>query len=283
VLITEEQYNTNKNNLGILNQTPFTRIFVFYNHGHDNPHRYNISGRLGGRHELIIYNPTDLDVELRLNSPHGETIGFAPRRGVATSLYLSDASQTPVFPVFRFFHPVHHVVSEIFPTIQSGPLAGNSWFMPYDTSPASPPLRETLNIETVRNAAAGMSLGATWLLIENRASIPSISFMQGSTPLSDTMGGLSFRANTDRVISFDMRGVGNTVLPNRVVTNLWIGPVAGAQIAAVEDENGNRSFTLLPDRQYRILITGSHLDGTLTARINLNGIQVNFNDLLQDQ
>ena len=52
IVITEDQYTENRNNLSVLTNTPFTRVYVFYNHGLDNPARYAVSGRVGGRHRL---------------------------------------------------------------------------------------------------------------------------------------------------------------------------------------------------------------------------------------
>jgi hypothetical protein len=74
VLLTRQQYEENKNNLAGLANTPFTRIYAFYNAAGTNGNVYEISGSLGGSCKLLIQNSTNMNVELRLNGVHGETL-----------------------------------------------------------------------------------------------------------------------------------------------------------------------------------------------------------------
>ncbi|MDR0551991.1 MAG: hypothetical protein LBG72_08260, partial [Spirochaetaceae bacterium] len=52
ILLTEEQYKANKNNLQSQKNTPFTRVYVFYNKNGDNNVHYEISAGLGGSNSL---------------------------------------------------------------------------------------------------------------------------------------------------------------------------------------------------------------------------------------
>jgi hypothetical protein len=66
ILLTEEQYNANKDNLLSQKNYPFTRVYVFYNKTGDNSIVYEIAEGLGGNNSLRIINPSSsLNVEIR--------------------------------------------------------------------------------------------------------------------------------------------------------------------------------------------------------------------------
>ena len=96
VFVTYDQFTSNRNTLGVLNNNLFARIFVFYNHGPDNPVRFIVplSGMLGGDHRLQVQNTTGLDAEIRLEHNRGagaRVVGFAPTSGL-TTLPLRDGN-----------------------------------------------------------------------------------------------------------------------------------------------------------------------------------------------
>jgi len=99
ILLTEKQYNDNKTNLKSLENTPFTRVFAFYNANGVNESVYEISDHLGGNCSIQIQNLSPLDVELRLNGINGETLGFARNTMLNTTLYVNPDDYL-IFPVF---------------------------------------------------------------------------------------------------------------------------------------------------------------------------------------
>ena len=65
IAITEEQYNANKADLNALKNTPFARLYAFYNADAENNTVYQISNALGGDCQIILQNTTSYNVELR--------------------------------------------------------------------------------------------------------------------------------------------------------------------------------------------------------------------------
>jgi hypothetical protein len=278
ILITEEQFIEQKNNLSVLTNTPFTRIFVFYNHGLENPARYTISGSVGGRHSLLVQNPTRFDVELRLNGVGGETIGFVPGQMLVTRLYLTDGSHN-IFPVFRFFNPVRGVVSTIFPQNN----AGNPWFIPIAAT-GTTPQNLTINVQNALDQTAiNQTLGAAWLIVRNQTQ-GAVAVQRGVSFITDAMGEEYFNPGIDRIIQIDMPRAldnANAFAGETIVSGLRIGP-HGAMVDVTNGTPGNTTFTLETDTQYVITVTGDHNAGTLNAVINLSGTLLTLNDILPD-
>jgi hypothetical protein len=293
IIVREDQLiEHNKNNtLTQLSNNPFTSLMVLYNHGMDNTHRHRISERAGGRHRLIVANPTNHNVEFRINSPlagGGDVLGFSPRLALSTVFHLTDHIspnvETLVFPVFRFFHPINQVVSEIYPVWPSGPLAGTPWFRNLPTAADLPNVNETINVQDIL-ADFKMELGAVWIVIENSSSSP-ITVFQGSTALPNSMGTFQIpyvAPNNRRTLVFNARenGTGQP-LPHLNISNLGVGPTVALRTNDIVSNTNATTFQLLPEYRYRVLVTGSIAQG-FTAVIDLNGTLVNIQELIQDQ
>jgi hypothetical protein len=89
ILLEEAQYNANKGDLSSQKNSPFTRVYVFYNKSGDNTAVYEIASGLGGANNLEVVNASaSINVELRINGPAGETLGYAPAGILNTTLKL---------------------------------------------------------------------------------------------------------------------------------------------------------------------------------------------------
>jgi len=153
---------------------PFTSIMVFYNHGGP-VSRHTISDRLGGRHRITVNNPTDHNVEFRLNSQMGLAIGFSPRFSHSSVIYFTDSVfpvvETLVFPVFLSFNPDTQAITEIFPLWpQGGPFAGTPWFVNMATATGLPAVNVSINVQNIL-VDISMALDAVCLVIENAVNI----------------------------------------------------------------------------------------------------------------
>jgi len=100
ILVTNEQYNLNKNNLDNLNDQIITRIYIFWNGSLDDNKVYEISNRLGGIHKIQYYNSTNYDVEFRTGGIIGPTLAYAPSGMEMTSLYVQSGEYL-IYPVFH--------------------------------------------------------------------------------------------------------------------------------------------------------------------------------------
>jgi len=286
-LVSEDdlRWHYSEGALSALDGNPFTRILVFYSPGLPTTPRHQISERIGGRHTLFIHNPTTFAVELRLNSPFGHTVGFAPPQTYSTVIHLNDPAppiiSTVLFPVFRFFHPVSQIVSEIIPVWSSGPLQGTPFFWPIPTGHANPAVNMALDMQDALDLAGSISLGAAWIVVENRADIP-ITVFQGNALLPNSMGLFQIPSNSSSVFVFYMRDDSGTFWPYMVIGNLWVGPTVSIRSEIIEDAEGNNEFTLRSDHRYTVTVTGNLLEG-LSVVINLDGEPVDIAALLLDQ
>jgi len=303
VVVREDEliYHYNNNTLNLLNANPFVSLMVLYNHGMANNHRHRLTQRAGGRHRLIVANPTQNNVELRINSPlagGGDVLGFSPRLSLSTVFHLNDhvfpTVETLIFPVFRFFHPVDQTVSEIFPQFGPGTgiLEGTPWFMPLATAAGLPDVNSTINIQTVMSDFH-VRLGAVWLVVENTTGMP-ITFFQGQEAMPDSMGAFQIPGvmpHNRRTMVFNARGVGGgagggvggpgqgQILPHLEVGNLGVGATVAVRTNDVRAEDGSTNFQLRSDHLYRVRVSGSI--GAFVATIDLEGEPIDVQQLMQ--
>jgi len=264
IFITEEQYVANKNSLGTLVQTPFTREYVYYNHGMDNPQRYEISGQVGGRHTLNLINGSGLDVSLRYNGPGGPTLGYATRQMHQTKfpMYGGDFY---IYPVFMFYNHARQVLVKSFPTRS---VDGGAYFRAVDFPIAGPNTERNFDVADAYNSIVNnMTLGVAWVVFDNQSPTDSITVEEGTTPLRDTFDQALFAPGSTKTLPINMPGVSaNTFASQRTVQNLFVR--VADLYAQVKDKNGNISFTLVTDHQYLVNVTGSVNSGFI-AQINI--------------
>jgi hypothetical protein len=261
VLITEEDYLENWNDLPALNTRPFARIFVLYNHGLPNPTRYTVSPRLGGNNPFIVTNMTNFDVELRLNGPDGDLIGFAPRQMV-TRLYLT-AGDARIFPVFRFWNPVTNTLATRSPRTFDGRAYGVLYQIGANQT-------EGMNMTDILNLVDNdMSLGGAWMLVDNQTG-SGVTVESGTSPVTNQLGGTIIPHGSSATIDVRMLGINDNLDPERVISNYFVN-VNGLRrpIVAVIDGTNNSTFTLKSDHRYTVRVTGRDHDGTLRAEIIL--------------
>lgn len=272
ILITEDQYEANKNNLASLKNTPFTRVYVFFNKNGDNTHIYEISGALGGNNKLNIINASNsVNVELRLGGVAGETIGYAPAGILNTTLRMADGDYT-IFPVFKRYNTFRDVVETVYP---SGSGSGYSWFQQVGFGEGLDEV--TINL---KNELSGINFtnGAAWVYVINQTA-GGIQFIEGSQ-VRRTASGLA-TITDNRTFQIDMPRVANHYQDSVVVANWKFGPM-GFEVSLQKDENDNTavaSVTIERDKMYTVTVTGSHNDGNLKAWIS-NTSEIPSNDLV---
>jgi hypothetical protein len=275
ILITEAQYNAYKSELQLLEQTPFTRIYVFYNAAGDNTTNYEISGRLGGDNQLIIENSTSMNVELRLGGIAGETIGYAPAGMIRTTLYMN-GGDADVFPVFKQYNPLRDTIDVVYP---KGTGTGQAWFQSIVLS--STP--QTFNVSAAFSSTQ-RSTGVAWLNINNQTSpAEAVRLYEGSTPKETASGQTYISSGSQWAFQVDMpaiSGTNNKFAEKVTVATYTIGPSANA-VAIQTKDSGDTSFDLEVDKMYIVTITGNHNDGNLTATIDIAGaVPIDMDDFV---
>jgi len=267
ILIKEADYNANKSNLKILQDKPFTRIYVFYNGQGENTNIYDISDRLGGDFKLVVQNPTKYNVELRLGGVNGETIGYAPGGMLATTLYVTEGDFN-IFPVFKRYNAVRDILETLYPQADNG----YSWFKPLGFDASAGIKEKTFSItDAVTALNAKSALGAAWLAIDNQTSgavhlIIGDSVVRSATGVSYFSGSKTFLLEMSNV---SVSGGSVQYSADRTFANLKVGPDA-FEVPIKTKENGSTTLVLKSDMMYQVTVTGDHnsLEG-LTALIEL--------------
>jgi hypothetical protein len=262
ILLTENQYNANISNLSSQKNTPFTRVYVFYNKSGDNTTVYEIAGGLGGTNALHIINTsTSMNIELRLGGVAGETIGYAPAGILDTTLRLNDGNYN-VFPVFKRYNSIRDVVETVYPKASTG----DPWFRSVSFGEGT--LDYTMNLKTLLQGLT-MTSGAAWVFVSNQSET-GIRFVEGGT-VHKTASGLE-NIMTTRTFQIDMPKVSgtNNYADSKDVANWRFGPTGyemALQVSAT-DSTLKGTFSIERDKMYTITVTGDHNLGTLKAYIS---------------
>jgi len=267
ILITEEQYNANKANLSSLRNTPFTRVYVFYNRNGDNTAVYEIAAGLGGNNRLrIINNSNSINVELRLGGIAGETIGYAPAGILETTIRMQDGDYE-IFPVFKRYNSARDVVGTVFPKMV---VDGASWRRSYNfenNNEVVMDLKELLG-------SLSFSSGAAWVVITNQTTSGGIRFFEGSNPRKTPSGMEIINNGHDITFQIDMDSVGNnTYSPDKRFHNWHFGPLG--YTTYLEPTEG---VLIECDKMYTITVTGDYTKAPLMVSIS-EGIPISAEDL----
>ena len=252
VLVTVDQYNANKNNLSVLKNTPFTRIYAFYNANGTNELPYEISGKLGGSCTIQIQNLSPLDVELRLNSIHGETLGYARNQSLNTTLYVNPGDYH-IFPVFVKYNAMRDELTRVYPKGATG--------LPWHTQRAlgeDNQMNLSLNVTEILEDQT-YSTGTAWLIINNQATDTGVQLQRGGTVQLTPMGIATINNGYPRTFMIEMAKVpGTEQYAASANINAYTVGTAGHQINI-----GNHDLNV--DTIYQVTVTGSLNAGTLAV------------------
>jgi hypothetical protein len=262
ILLTETQYNTNKNSLQSLRNSPFTRVFVFFNKSGDNTAVYEIAAGLGGNNTLsILNNSGSINVEIRLGGTAGETLGYAPAGILESKFKLADGNYT-VFPVFKSYNAVRDVVTTVYPK-RAG---GGAW---RQTLSFGEGITESeINLSKVLEQTT-ITLGAAWVYVNNQTTSGGIRFVQGSQ-VQKTATGLT-NIMTNRTFQIDMPQAGNGDYAESLeVANWKFGP-DGDEVELQKSKDDKTKVTTLiigQNKMYTVTVTGNANAGTIEAYIS---------------
>ena len=266
IILTEAQYNANKGNLSSQKNTPFTRVYVFYNKSGDNTAVYEIAEGLGGNNSLEIINASNsINVELRVNGVAGETLGFAPAGILNTTLKLQDGNYN-IFPVFKRYNRTRDVVETVYP---KGTGTNYAWFQSYSFGEGT--TSATMNLKNLLQSTTFTS-GAAWVYVNNQTTSGGIRFVEG-TNVHKTVSGLeNIMSGNPKTFQIDMpkAGEGNKYADSVVAAN-WKFGTSGFEVALQTSETDTTTVTSLTierDKMYTITVTGNHNDNTLKAWVS---------------
>ena len=163
ILLTEAQYEANKSNLQSQKNTPFMRVYVFYNKNGDNNMVYKLAAGPGGSNVLPVVNPSSLSVELRIGGVTGATIGYAPRGILKTKFFLTNGDYY-IYPVFKRYNYTQDIVESVYPRKENG----DHWYQFYHFDEEHP--QDTMNLENLVSSLT-MTSGAAWVVVQNERAV----------------------------------------------------------------------------------------------------------------
>jgi hypothetical protein len=266
VFITEDQYESNKGNLEILNQNPYTRVYAFYNAIGTNTTIYEVSGQFGGVNELIINNLSSYTVELRRDGIYGEPLGFA-QNGMVNQKFHLETDDYQLFPVFKKYIPNRDIIQSIYPKYTTGiPKSVSFGFGDENGSLYVLDVKKYLDDDTAK-----MSTGAAYLVINNQSN-SGIRLFKGSTYVTNSGGIATINNGLAKTFQIDM-----PVVPG---TNVYSSELMIASYAV--GENGNTAdigeHTLKVDTIYTVNVTRNTSTGLFESTFIETGDTVELDD-----
>jgi hypothetical protein len=262
ILLTETQYNTYKSNLSFQKHNPFTQIYAFYNKGGDNTAVYEIAAALGGNNQLRIYNPSSINVELRLHGVAGEILGYAPAGAGETTFRMHDGSYT-IFPVFKRYNRYRDVIDTVYPK-ESG--SDNAWSDSFSFGGGVNIV--AIDLQPLLQNVTFPS-GVAWVIVDNQTNY-GIKFTEGNIVYVTTLGLSYIMKDNPITFQIDMPKTGNSYAES-VTKDNWRFGTDSFSVPLQTDENDSTPLTTLTieqDKMYTVTVTGSHEDNTLKAWIS---------------
>jgi len=265
ILLTEKQYNDNKSYLKALEQTPFTRMFAFYNSTGTNETIFEISDRLGGNCTIEIQNLSKLDVEIRLNGIYGETLGYARNNTLRTQLYVNPADYL-LFPVFIKYNSVKNEIITVYPKgVNDLP-----WFTQQQVG-ADGVSSISFNVTEIINNIH-FSTGTAWLIIDNQSTDTAVQLQKGNVVQLTPMGISSINSGYSRTYQVEMAKVPGT---NKYAETANIGSY---NVGRTGQTLTIGNYDLKVDTIYKVTVTGSANGGTLAVSAPVEQGTVDLSD-----
>jgi hypothetical protein len=245
VFITEDQYNKNKSDLEILNQSPYARVYAFYNAQGTNETIYEVSGSFGGANELVINNLTTYTVELRRDGIYGEPLGFAGG-GMNNQKFFLATDDYQLFPVFKKYIPNRDIIQTIYPKYSSGIPKSVSFGFGEENGN-----RYLLDVKDYFDlSATPMSTGAAYLVINNQSNT-GIRLFKGGDYVTNSAGIATINNGLQKTFQIEMPSIPGTS-NQAYATELTIAAYA---VGEMGNNINIGAHTLLVDTIYTVDVT----------------------------
>jgi hypothetical protein len=257
ILITEDEYNKNKENLGAA--AVFAEIYAFYNHEATNNNRFQISSKSGGSGRITLNNPTPWNIEIRRDGPTGEVLGYVAANMTNTVLRVNAPDDYSLYPVFKRYVPTDKEIYEVVPKYTSGALSGKPYAKDFALTTADGTSTWNLS-EVAEKVNFTLSSGSFYLRIVNNANT-AVRFTRGDDEQLTSTGIRGIPPANTNVYSIKlMRNPDGTYPEQETFSQLKIGTPSNP--VAVP----SNSFKL--DYVYTISVTGSDQSNLTLSEIS---------------
>lgn len=256
--ITEEQYNANKNNLSALKNQAFSSCYAFYNKNGDNNILYRISSNLGGDAKLVCRNATDFNIELRIDSPDGEILGYVPARNANLTLNVEAGKDMVIFPVFRRYSAKKNEMYSINPVTASG--------NPLSTQRAFTKGEEVLNLADLWNNAKldNFTTGGCFITLMNNHNSTGVVLRNGANEIVTSLGVKTVNPGKSVTYFIPFPKAGGKTFPDSI--KLQIGASTFA-LPSTSYAGNTKTFEFQKDCAYKIVVTGNSPDEIIVSDI----------------
>ena len=262
LFLTEKVYNENKANLAAVKNSPFASIYAFYNKTGSNDLVYTISSNSGGKAKLTLQNNSPFNVEIRVNSPEGEVLGYTGAYTANTVLNINPGDYT-LYPVFKKYIARDNEIYSVVPKFKKTNKPFAQDFAITDS--------DTWNIGKLWDATAlQLSSGGFYLTINNQSNT-AVRFTKGSTEFETSLGikGIKSGSQATFFVAFEKEADGS--YPNSFkMSTLTIGSALYP--------NTLPEYTYQLDTKYTITIKGSEADNLTLEAVEDKG-KVNIEKL----
>jgi len=184
ILITEDEYNKNKANIGAA--PVFAEIYAFYNNEATNNNRFQISSKSGGTGRITLNNPTSWNIEIRRDGPTGEVMGYVASQMTNTVLRVNAPDDYALYPVFKRYIPSDKEIYEVVPKYTSGALTGKPYAKDFALTTADGTSSWNLS-EVAEKVNFTLSSGSFYLRIVNNSNT-AVRFTRGDDEQLTSMG-----------------------------------------------------------------------------------------------
>ena len=250
LFLTEKVYNENKGNLAAVKNSPFASVYAFYNKTGSNDLVYTISSNSGGKAKLTLQNNSPFNVEIRVNSPEGEVLGYTGAYTANTVLNINPGDYT-LYPVFKKYIARDNEIYSVVPKFKKTNKPFAQDFAITDS--------DTWNIGKLWDSTAmQLSSGGFYLTINNQSNT-AVRFTKGTTEFETSLGikGIKSGSQATFFVAFQ-KGADGSYPDSFKMSTLSIGSALYP--------NTLPEYTYQLDTKYTITIKGAEADNlTLEA------------------
>ena len=259
LFLTEKVYNENKGNLAAVKNSPFASVYAFYNKTGSNDLVYTISSNSGGKAKLTLQNNSPFNVEIRVNSPEGEVLGYTGAYTANTVLNINPGDYT-LYPVFKKYIARDNEIYSVVPKFKKTNKPFAQDFAITDS--------DTWNIGKLWDSTAmQLSSGGFYLTINNQSNT-AVRFTKGTTEFETSLGikGIKSGSQATFFVAFQ-KGADGSYPDSFKMSTLSIGSALYP--------NTLPEYTYQLDTKYTITIKGAEADNlTLEAVENKGKVDI---------
>jgi len=271
IIVTESQFNNNKNNLTSLNNQAFGKLFAFYNHTTTNKKQIIINDKLGGDYRLTVNNSVNKNIELRNFQPMGDCLVYLPAQTPSrTVVFLNSPETYDIYPVYRIYNTADNEIYTAIPVYKSG-VSQNKAFS-YNVTFTTEETDKTIILSDFSSTDYLFLSGGIYLKIINNSAI-DISLFRREEIQTTSLGIDTVKSNNTETFFLSF-----TRNPDRTLPVTFTFNNTPLSIGTTQEKTAIESQTYEMDFCYEIEITGNSATnlqlGTVTKKSKVNIEQI---------